>query len=97
MGKAPISTGLRRQAAGDACIVGTILGAREDGSGAENRRTTAAAIEDLHGDGVGDAPRAAFRLWACRRWWAVRRSIETEDATGLLAGRVGWRAGRPSR
>ena len=46
MGKAPISTGLRRQAAGDACIVGTI-GAREDGSGAENRRTTAAAIEDL--------------------------------------------------
>jgi hypothetical protein len=60
MGKAPISTGLRRQAAGDACIVGTI-GAREDGSGAKNRRITAAAIEDLHGDGVGDEPRAAFR------------------------------------
>ena len=96
MGKAPISTGLRRQAAGDAYIVGTI-GAREDGSGAENRRTTAAAIEDLHGDGGGDEPRAAFRLWACRRWWAVRRSIGAEDATGLLAGRVRWRAGRPSR
>ena len=43
MGKAPISTGLRRQAAGAACIVGTI-GAREDGSGAENRRTTATNI-----------------------------------------------------
>ena len=49
------------------------------------------------GDGGGDEPRAAFRLWACRRWWAVRRSIGAEDATGLLAGRVGWRAGRPSR
>ena len=94
--KAPIPTRLRRKAAGDACVVGAI-GAREDGSGAGNRRTTAAAIEDLHGDGVGGETGAAFRLWACRRWRAVRRSISVDDATGLLAGKVGWRAGRPSR
>ena len=77
MGKAQISTGLRRQAAGDACIVGTI-GAREDGSGAKNRRITAAAIEDLHGDGVGDEPWSRFlnlgkRTVVRQSWTSISR------------------------